>query len=147
MPTDLWRLLAQLSGTGPSFEGGPGGRPPTPVAPTAEYPEGGGGRYSPPDFGFDLAPLPPYGHYTFPRPAWTWSQGPLGPYAPPTRPVPWEQAGGPLDPYNHLDNFAASSFPPPDAHVWGVPLMSDLLRQYWLEQARRGLEWDAPGHF
>ena len=148
MPTDLWRLLAQLSGTTPPFEGGPGGRSPTPMAPGQAYPDAGGnlpadpwdyGGY-PGDFGFDLVPGPS-GYYFSPRPAFSGSGRPsqLGLYTPPARPTPWEQSGGPLDPYSDLGNLTAR-FPPATAQVWGVPVLPDPFRQFWVERLRQLLE-------
>src|SRR3954454_9022793 len=94
------QLLAQILGTTPTFEGGPGGRPPTPMAPGAAYPEGGrplpanplAYPYYPGGFGFDLFPTP-YGDYGLPRRPWdSRGGGPPGLYTPPARPLPWEQA-------------------------------------------------------
>src|SRR4051794_19850945 len=144
MPTSpLSQLLAQILGTTtPTFEGGPGGPTPTPMAPGQVYPEGGGtlpanpwdyGLY-PGDFGFDLF-WGSGGYYSQPHAAFFDRATPLGVYTPPAQPLPWEQAGGPLEPYSRLGTVAAM-LPPSTAQVWGVPVLPDAFRQHWLELIR-----------
>jgi hypothetical protein len=154
MYTNLWRLLAQLGGTTPTFEGGPGGPSPVPVAPGQEYPAGGGNLPANPwdywaypgDFGFQMHPGPG-GAYTRPiDPFWRgngWAQ--LGLYTPPAQPTPWETAGSPLGLGRRTP--IGNQYSVPQGSVWGVPLVSPALLEHWLDLASRGLAGEGLAQF